>query len=116
MLIISATLTDPAVLNNISVNYLEGTEDFSVNLLNIAAVPSVSTFQWTQNGTLVRNNSNRSFGYPEVTVNSLYRVDDELYVLRATNYFPNNATEAVGTAQGSLHLNVLCKENLITVM
>lgn len=96
-------LTDP-------VKYRNREQGFVMNLENVEGYPYPATFHWLKDsqGPLL-NDSKRAFGYPNLVISTVDVSDSGRYSLTASNYFPGNPPELLGTSTGSFTLDVLCE-------
>lgn len=80
---------------------------------NLEAFPFPREYQWRKNGADVVNSSNVMFGYPAMSILNISRSDSDRYTLMATNYRLDDPEQMIGTGDGSVQLNVLCKKIIV---
>ena len=92
--------------------YREGEVNLTQNMeIRSSAYPYPKTFQWYLNGNAINNDSRRMFGYPSMTIMRTRRSDSGIYTLRASNYYVDDPSKVVGTAQGWFTLDIFCECN-----
>ena len=98
----------PNLQDNFLLKIQEG--DFNVPvdlLLEPAAFPEPSTFEWRKNDQPLRQNGITTT-YSSVTFDSIVQSDAGNYTVTATNFILD-ASQPVGSDAGSFSLDILCK-------
>ena len=94
---------------NFSVRIQEGDLNVPIDLIQEpVAFPEPSNFEWLIGGQPLRQNG-LTTTYSSVIFDSVVRTDSGNYIVNATNFLLDNASEPVGNDMGSFYLDVLCK-------
>lgn len=105
----------PNLQDNFLVRIQEGDLNVPINLLlDPATFPEPSSFEWLKDGQPLRNGLTTT--YFSVTFSAVLRSDAGSYVVNATNFLLDIATQPVGNDAGSFSLDVLCKWMCIGIL
>ena len=105
-----ALSTEPPLLNKLLFFTRQVNEELHVDL-SVGHLPAFPfpTFKWSRpGGKAVVNTTERLYGYPSVSIDSVQPSDRGSYNLTAMNYLYDGIT-LVGNVAGSFYLDVLCE-------